>query len=140
MCNSLLADDWRAHTNYTGGYSAESQQITWLWRYIEESSFTERTLLLQFVTGSAQTPVGGFAALKGHDGPLKFTVLKVRSVKCTLRADTLTGQVPLWVSAHCCYMVSITRYHTSNLYPTCSLVLSLASICSNCPNIPRTRS
>jgi hypothetical protein len=74
----LDINDWRAHTNYTGGYSAESQQITWLWRYIEESSFTERTLLLQFVTGSAQTPVGGFAALKGHDGPLKFTVLKAK--------------------------------------------------------------
>jgi hypothetical protein len=78
MAVLTAVDDWRAHTSYTGGYSAESEQITWFWRYVGECSFTERTLLLQFVTGSAQTPVGGFAALKGHDGPLKFTVLKVR--------------------------------------------------------------
>ncbi len=111
----IFADDWRMHTVYTGGYSATSQQITWLWRYIEECSFTERTLLLQFVTGSAQTPVGGFAALKGHDGPLKFTVLKVRSVNTLLNlevtlSDTLTDCLSAWLPAHRCDMVSQSPY------------------------------
>ena len=62
-----------ARTEYEGGYREESPQIRWLWRLVSRFSPEERTLLLKFVTGSSRMPVGGFAALRGMAGRVRFT-------------------------------------------------------------------
>ena len=75
----VSVSDWKRNTIYEGEFrsrGAESTVIKWFWGIVEED-FTdeERARLLQFVTGSAQVPSGGFARLTSYDGiPQKFTI------------------------------------------------------------------
>ena len=65
--------DWRLHTEYVG-YTAESAEIALFWEFVETLSQAERALLLQFVTGAARAPLGGFAELQGSNGLQHFTI------------------------------------------------------------------
>jgi hypothetical protein len=40
------------------------------------------------VTGSTQVPLGGFAHLQGHEGPLWFTITKVQNTSALPTAST----------------------------------------------------
>ncbi|VDK30455.1 unnamed protein product [Gongylonema pulchrum] len=53
-------DDWRENTEYKNGYYAEHICIVWFWD--------------TFVTGTSSIPYEGFRALRGSDGPKKFTI------------------------------------------------------------------
>jgi E3 ubiquitin-protein ligase HUWE1 len=66
-------EDWRANSVYEG-YSEASSQITWFWRAVRAFSREERAKLLQFVTGSAKVPMGGFARLEGSNGNARFII------------------------------------------------------------------
>ena len=64
-------DDWRRNTNYQHEYAALGERhpvIVWFWECVMEFDDATRCRLLQFVTGTARVPVGGLAALQGHDG------------------------------------------------------------------------
>ena len=50
------------------GYTGGNQVIKWFWEELSRYSMEQRSLLLQFVTGTACLPVGGFAALAGSTG------------------------------------------------------------------------
>jgi hypothetical protein len=67
--------DWRRHCITAGGLSRRSRRFRWFWRVVRSYSQQERQQLLQFVTGSRQPPVGGFAQLQGFNGGVhKFTL------------------------------------------------------------------
>jgi len=68
--------DWRANTVYTD-YTEDQDVIRWFWEIVEAYPTQDRVLLLQFVTGSSRVPMGGFAALEGAQGPMKFTISRV---------------------------------------------------------------
>lgn len=68
--------DWYEHTSYGGGYVILSPQIGWFWRVVKSLGMEERAKLLQFCTGSAKVPPGGFSNLKGSTGPQKFTIIR----------------------------------------------------------------
>ena len=57
-------NDWKFNTLYVG-CTEKSTICKWFWSVLEEMSNTERSRLLQFVTGTARVPVGGLAALQG---------------------------------------------------------------------------
>ena len=59
--------DWRFNTHYVN-CKKSSNVSRWFWTILEEMSNVERSKLLQFVTGTGRVPVGGLAALQGHDG------------------------------------------------------------------------
>ena len=70
-------DDMRRNTEYTG-YVYDSPIIQSFWNIVQHKfSQEERALLLQFVTGSSQVPLEGFAALKGMGGPQKFHIVRI---------------------------------------------------------------
>ncbi|XP_065067816.1 E3 ubiquitin-protein ligase HACE1-like [Rhopilema esculentum] len=73
-------EDWKNNTLYQAGYDAESQQVKWFWETVEDFDQQERSLLLQFVTGSSRVPWGGFASLIGASGPQKFTISSTASL------------------------------------------------------------
>jgi len=64
----LDVDDWKASTEYSEGYSATSQQVTWFWAVVRDMTVVERAKLLDFCTGSARPPATGFANLMGYSG------------------------------------------------------------------------
>ena len=66
ICGQQVIDvqDWKQNTRYGGGYGAGHKTIVAFWQVVEEDlDEDERHKLLQFVTGSAHVPVGGFGCL-----------------------------------------------------------------------------
>ena len=56
------------------GYHAAHQVVLWFWQAVESFDNEERLRLLQFVTGTSSVPIAGFKALRGSNGPKKFTI------------------------------------------------------------------
>ncbi|CAJ1405802.1 unnamed protein product [Effrenium voratum] len=68
---SLSVDDWESHSVCTHGLSKESPVVQWFWQVVRGWAKEEEAMLpqlLQFVTGSARVPVGGFSELVGFNG------------------------------------------------------------------------
>ena len=58
-------NDWRTHTVYANGYTANDDVIIWFWKAVENFDTELRARLLQFVTGTSRVPMNGFAELIG---------------------------------------------------------------------------
>lgn len=69
-------DDWKANTEYQGGYSQGSPQIQWFWRAVRSFDQEERAKLLQFATGTSKVPLEGFSQLQGSGGIQRFQIHK----------------------------------------------------------------
>jgi len=66
-------DDWERHCAYAQGLQRDSAVVNWFWRTVRDWSTSPDEVvrlsqLLQFVTGSARVPVGGFSELVGFNG------------------------------------------------------------------------
>uniref|UniRef100_A0A915BKB0 E3 ubiquitin-protein ligase n=1 Tax=Parascaris univalens TaxID=6257 RepID=A0A915BKB0_PARUN len=88
-------EDWRENTEYKGGYYAEHVCIEWFWNTVYEMSNADRLKLLQFVTGTSSIPYDGFRALRGSNGPKKFTIEKWGSEDSLPRAHTCFNRLDL---------------------------------------------
>ena len=62
------------HSPLPSGYHAAHQVVMWFWQAVESFDNEERLRLLQFVTGTSSVPIAGFKALRGSNGPKKFTI------------------------------------------------------------------
>jgi len=68
--------DWKSNTRLKH-CMAETPQVIWFWKIVENYSEEMRARLLQFVTGSSRVPLQGFKALQGSTGaagPRLFTL------------------------------------------------------------------
>ncbi|MFH4979955.1 hypothetical protein AB6A40_006664 [Gnathostoma spinigerum] len=88
-------NDWQSNTEYKGGYNAEHVCILWFWDIVHEINNAERLKLLQFVTGTSSIPHEGFKALRGSNGPRKFTIEKWGQRECLPRAHTCFNRLDL---------------------------------------------
>jgi len=66
-------DNWESHSAYSQGLSRDAEISKWFWRLVRDWGQSPEDCgklpqLLQFVTGSARVPVGGFAELVGFNG------------------------------------------------------------------------
>jgi len=69
----INVSDWEQHTAYSQGLQRDSDLVVWFWRAVQSwAASPEDSVrlpqLLQFVTGSARVPVGGFSELVGFNG------------------------------------------------------------------------
>ncbi|CAH1994341.1 unnamed protein product [Acanthoscelides obtectus] len=87
--------DWRANTEYRGGYHDQHPVVVWFWQAIERFTNEQRLRLLQFVTGTSSVPFEGFAALRGSVGPRKFCVEKWGRPNSLPRAHTCFNRLDL---------------------------------------------
>ncbi|KAL1511301.1 hypothetical protein AB1Y20_006106 [Prymnesium parvum] len=60
----LDVDDWRAHTQYSGGYFEEHPTVGWFWEVLHEFTSEQRAALLKFVTSCSRPPLMGFQWLQ----------------------------------------------------------------------------
>ena len=60
--------EWRRHTRYANGYSTAHRVVKWFWQIVHKFTRVQRQHLLEFATGSAWVPAGGFATLQGRNG------------------------------------------------------------------------
>jgi len=66
VCGSPVLDfgALRAAARYDGGFSAETEHVTWLWEIVAEFEPEEARRFLKFFTGSDRAPIGGLGALR----------------------------------------------------------------------------
>lgn len=98
----LDVEDWRAHTQYHGGYSAGHPVITYFWQCLRQMASEDRTRLLQFATGTAKVPLEGFAGLQGAHGRQLFQIHRVPLKLTAVDGDRRRLGVPL-PTAHTCF-------------------------------------
>lgn len=56
------------------GYHPAHPVIVWFWQAVQAFNNEQRLRLLQFVTGTSSVPFEGFKALRGSNGPKRFTI------------------------------------------------------------------
>jgi hypothetical protein len=67
--------DWQENTSYIG-FTKDDAIIQWFWVAVQQFTQDQKAHLLQFVSGTARVPLGGFSQLRGVDGITKFTITK----------------------------------------------------------------
>ncbi|KAA6377416.1 MAG: putative suppressor of deltex [Streblomastix strix] len=98
-------EDWKANTDYIGGYRSNSPQILFFWDMILGMCNEQRAQLLQFATGTTLLPPGGFMNLMGSMGPRKFTIY---------RSTKGTQYLP---NVHICFkLIDHPPYQTNEIY------------------------
>lgn len=122
MCGlpNIDREDLRANMVYVG-YTAESQQIVWLWRAINEMADDDLAKLVQFVTGTSKVPLEGFSALQGMHGLQRFTVTKTQGNERLPTAHT-------WCAESCTPALTLPAASTSwtcpSMQPLCVAAVS----------------
>jgi len=71
-------DDWKRHTDYSGGLSEADASVKRFWAYVASLPLEKKAKLLQYVTGTSRVPAGGFRNLQGRDGVTKAFELRLR--------------------------------------------------------------
>lgn len=61
--NNYSLDDFKRNV-IIKGFTHDANEIKWFWIAVENLNDAERAKLLQFITGSSQVPLGGFAELQ----------------------------------------------------------------------------
>ena len=85
-------DDWKAHTNYRN-VSMHDRRCQYFWRVVQDDlDDHQRTRLLQFVTGTARVPAGGFKNLQGSAG-----------VSCYFEICGIPGEDQAMPRSHTCF-------------------------------------
>ena len=83
LCGVVAIDmeDWKAHTVYKGAFESQKQDhpvAKSFWAVVDRWDDERRARLLQWTTGSARLPVGGFGHLQQRDGVSRqFTLTSV---------------------------------------------------------------
>ncbi|CAF1361804.1 unnamed protein product [Adineta ricciae] len=98
LCGTMEIDlnDWRANTEYRGGYHSQHHVIEWFWFCVEKRFDNEQRLkLLQFVTGTSSIPYEGFSALRGSNGPRRFCIERWGVAGALPRAHTCFNRLDL---------------------------------------------
>ncbi len=110
----INVEDLAQHTMYDR-CSFESPQIVWFWNVVRAFSRRHLVLLLTFVTGSSQVPLGGFANLRqggsGEHGPFVITLM--------------SGASNVLPSAHTCFNQIVLPEYTSQEELAVKLVLAI---------------
>lgn len=88
-------NDWRENTEYRNGYHPGHPVIEWFWKAVESFDNEERLRLLQFTTGTSSVPYEGFKALRGSNGPKKFTIDIFNDIKSLPRSHTCFNRIDL---------------------------------------------
>ena len=61
---TIDVDDWQKNSIFKNGYSAGSKQVKWFFNTVRSMTLEQQARLLQFATGTARVPIGGFKVRK----------------------------------------------------------------------------
>ncbi|GFE53720.1 ubiquitin ligase [Babesia ovis] len=84
----------RENVEYVG-YTESSDQIVWLWEFLEGLDQNNLAAFLQFVTGTSRVPIGGFKNLMGMRGPQRISIHRTYGSDRLPSAHTCFNQLDL---------------------------------------------
>ena len=97
-------EEWKEYTEYRSPYSASHKVIKWFWECLHSLNQKKLSNFLQFSTGTAKVPIGGFSTLESNRGEVaRFTIMMIPYVakqKNFIKAHTCFNriEVPLFPS------------------------------------------
>ncbi|KAK1934894.1 HECT-domain (ubiquitin-transferase) containing protein [Babesia divergens] len=86
--------DLRRNVDYVN-YTVKSEQIVWLWEFLEGLDQNNLAAFLQFVTGTSRVPIGGFKHLMGMRGPQRISIHRTFGSERLPSAHTCFNQLDL---------------------------------------------
>ncbi|KAJ8603232.1 hypothetical protein CTAYLR_003818 [Chrysophaeum taylorii] len=98
-------DDWKANTTYRR-LAPDARRVEHFWKFVEEGDDARRTRLLQWSTGTARLPAGGFKHLQGTNGHRR-----------TFELAGLEGGDAVLPRAHTCFnRIDLPAYSTYDTF------------------------
>ena len=91
---SIDFEDLRQNTIYHG-YKSNDLVIQYFWNTLSTFSKHDKSLFLQYVTGSSQVPLDGFKSLHGNGGPKLFNIHKAYKKSLLPTSHTCFNQLDL---------------------------------------------
>ena len=108
-------DDLAKHTEYSGGYTAQSRTAAIFWRVVRGLSAEQKSKLLVLVTGCPRPPLLGFAHLQPHSFRLhKVSTESAGGIMSAMltRAGLKTDIARLPTASTCFKQLKLPNYKT----------------------------
>ena len=71
-------EEWKLFTEYKEPYNKNNKVIIWFWEIMNTLNQNQLSNFLQFSTGTARVPIGGFAELESNRGNIsRFTIVQI---------------------------------------------------------------
>ncbi len=111
-------EEWKSFTQYREPLNQNSQIIIWFWEIMSTLNQSQLSNFLQFSTGTARVPIGGFAELESNRGNIsRFTIVQIPFV----------NNCKNYIKAHTCF----NRIEIPN-FPTKDLLQEAIEFIGNC--------
>lgn len=104
--------DMRRHVRFTMGYTATSVTVLHLWKCLSEWDPADVSRLMQFITGAARCPPGGFASL---DPPLTIQRVTGRSASRHAAAVVDVAHLNLPSASTCFNLLKLPDYEDADV-------------------------
>lgn len=104
-------NEWRVHTTYENGYTADSQPVLWFWQALASFTVQQQCLVLKFVTGASRPPAQGFAGLSGTHGSSCFCLYRNEAVHALPVGHTCINRLDL--PAYTSYETLVSKLTTA---------------------------
>ena len=92
-------EEWKSFTQYREPLNSNSQIIIWFWEIMSNLNQNQLSNFLQFSTGTARVPIGGFAELESNRGNIsRFTIVEIPFVngcKNYIKAHTCFNRIEI---------------------------------------------
>ena len=92
-------EEWKSFTQYREPLNQNSQIIIWFWEIMSTLNQSQLSNFLQFSTGTARVPIGGFAELESNRGNIsRFTIVQipfVNNCKNYIKAHTCFNRIEI---------------------------------------------
>ena len=111
-------EEWKSFSQYREPLNQNSQIIIWFWEIMNTLNQNQLSNFLQFSTGTARVPIGGFAELESNRGNIsRFTIVQIPFV----------NNCKNYIKAHTCF----NRIEIPN-FPTKDLLQEAIEFIGNC--------
>ena len=111
-------EEWKEFTEYRAPYNSSHRVIKWFWECLQTLNQKKLSNFLQFSTGTAKVPIGGFGTLESNRGEVaRFTIMMIPYV----------AKQKNFIKAHTCF----NRIEVP-LFPSKELVKEAVDFVANC--------
>ena len=113
-------EEWKLFTEYKEPYNKNNKVIIWFWEIMNSLNQNQLSNFLQFSTGTARVPIGGFAELESNRGNIsRFTIVQIPFIDKNIN----------YIKAHTCFnRIELPNFPNKNLLQDAVLFIANCEI------------
>ena len=113
-------EEWKLFTEYKEPYNKNNKVIIWFWEIMNTLNQNQLSNFLQFSTGTARVPIGGFAELESNRGNIsRFTIVQIPFIEKNIN----------YIKAHTCFnRIELPNFPNKNLLQDAVLFIANCEI------------